>query len=376
MAMQSEEAEQQSLPIPPVTTPVRSHALLRAFTALGETRLQLVLAAIIAFGSGFWAWSLAATAFAAPPAQATPPGIIFVAIGSHGPRASAPIDVRAVYYSLPDQTAINYGLNFSQTVVGSARKLPSPNIMMILCGPIARHPQFLNLASSRPVQWKAINVPDASPVISFFEPPSPCTYATIAMHESGRSPSSFRQVIIIGPSDSALSETSGTKVSYDLPGIADWFPTVTVDGMHPAAMPAGSMLTVSLQKDPVGFTNMFVSPQLLDSGSLTWTNKLDAKTLIPEYRLEADSLSAVSQLQAHLFIAGALVGVSGGAFLWLVQLGGQAGYRAIAKRTRRPKSPTPRPERSGPVEPVASKAAVARPAEPEGSGLGWPSTSL
>jgi hypothetical protein len=38
----------------------------RALRALGETKLQLILAMIIAVGTGFWAWSFAATAFASP----------------------------------------------------------------------------------------------------------------------------------------------------------------------------------------------------------------------------------------------------------------------------------------------------------------------
>lgn len=79
-------------------------------------------------------------------------------------------------------------------------------------------------------------------------------------------------------------------------------------------MPRGSTLTVNLNQDPTDFENMFCQPQLPDAGSLTWTSNVDAYAQpVVEYRLEADSLTAISRPQLHLLIAGVFVGVAGGA---------------------------------------------------------------
>jgi hypothetical protein len=138
-------------------------------------------------------------------------------------------------------------------------------------------------------------------------------------------------------------------------------------------MPSGSTLTVNLNQDPTEFENTFTDPQLPDAGTLTWTSTIDTTaTPIPEYRLEADSLTAVSRQQLHLFIAGALVGVAGGAFMWLVQLIGQAGYGAAASRAKRMKAAVDQGSNGSTAEHEVAESVARTSSEPEG---GCPSTS-
>ncbi len=94
--------------VPSARAPARNGVVLRAITALGETRLLLLLAAIITAGSGLWAWSLATTAFAAPPKLVVPPGIIGAAIESSGSSVLTPIDIQVIYNPAPDQTGTNF----------------------------------------------------------------------------------------------------------------------------------------------------------------------------------------------------------------------------------------------------------------------------
>ena len=358
---------------PSARAPARSSAVLRAITAFGETRLLLILAAIITAVSGLWAWSLAATAFAAPPQLAIPPGIIGAAVESSSSSVRAPIDVQATYYPATGQVGSSLALSFTQIVTVHDSKRPSPTVIVFLCGSAAQHPNFVN-SHFLSVSWRTPTSPDGVVHSSIFGFLSKCVYATLPMSVQGP-PGEYRQALIMGSSGPALSDTSGTKVLYTLPGIANWFLPVPINGLSPAAMPAGSTLTVSLNQDPSNFENMFTYPQLPDAGVLTWTSNVDASAQpVVEYRLEADMLSAVSQLQLHLFIAGALVGVAGGAFMWFVQLIGQAGYGAVASRAKRTKSADHQGSNSSTAEHEVPGSEARKSSEPEGAGLGWPST--
>jgi hypothetical protein len=286
---------------------------VRYFTALGETRQQLILAAIITVGAGLWAWSLVAPSFAGPPQVMVPPGIIGVADEATSQTASAPIRVQAIYTPAANQAGGNYTVFFTQIVSEAARRQLSPTVIVFLCGPIGQHPEFKD-NSFQLVHWRVPrSTPDVGIYSSVFGSLSDCVYTTLAMNWPGEQ---FRQAGISGSFDTATGDVSGTKVLYALPGIASWFMPVSINGLNPTAMPPGSTVTVQLNKDPVDLTNTFASPQLTDAGSLRWTGALGGTALpIEEYRMEADSQKAVSQLQLHLFLAGALVGVAGGAFV-------------------------------------------------------------
>lgn len=354
---------------------IRSRVISRAITAFGETRLLLILAALITAGSGLWAWSLATVDFAAPPKPVVAPGIIGAAIESSDRSVLTPIDVQASYNPATGQAGTNLELVFTQIVAASASKRPSPTVIVFFCGSIAQHPDLLNYRQ-QPVRWKSPTSPDGVVQSSTFGFLSQCVYTTLPMRILGP-PGEYRQASLTGSSGTAPTDTSsGTKVLYALPGIANWSFPVPIDGLTPTAMPRGSTLTVNLSQDPADFENMFASPQLPDAGSLTWKSKIDVYAPpVVEYRLEADSLTAVSRLQLHLFIAGALVGVAGGAFMWFVQLVGQAGYGAAASRAKRTKAAVDQGSNSATVQHEVPRPAARTSSEPAGAGLGWPSTS-
>jgi hypothetical protein len=363
------------LPRRSVSKLIRSRVISRVITAYGETRLLLILAAFITAGSGLWAWSLATIDFAAPPKLVVPPGIIGAAIESSGRSVLTPIDVQANYNPATDHAGTNLELVFTQIVAASASKMPSPTVIVFFCGSIAQHPDLLNYRL-RPVRWKSPTSPDGVVQSSTFGFLSQCIYTTLPMRIVGP-PGEYRQALLTGSSGTAPTDTSsGTKVLYALPGIANWSFPVPIDGLMPAAMPRASTLTVNLNQDPTDLENMFASPQLPDAGSLTWKSKIDVYAPpVVGYRLEADSLTAVSRLQLHLFIAGAFVGVAGGAFMWFVQLVGQAGYGAAASRAKRTKAPVDQGSSSATAEHEVPGPATHTSSEPGGAGLGWPSAS-
>jgi hypothetical protein len=332
---------------------------------------QLVLAAMITVGAGLWAWSLAASAFARPPILA-PPGIIGVAVETSPGTENEPIDVMADYYPETDRTASSVYLSFTQTLSATDSERPSPTVIVFLCGPIAQHPDFHN-GHSLPVRWQVPSAPDHVKVwSSTFGYLDQCVDTTLAMNDLG-STGELRQALIGGSFDVAASRSSGTKMLYNMPGIAKWVTAIPLVGSQPVPVPTGSTATVRLHKDAGGLTNVFASPQLPDGGTLTWTSKLDGSTPpIREYRLEADSQTAISQLQAHLFLAGALVGVSGGAFVWLVQLCGQTVHGAVAERAKQTKPKAPEEKPSQPADNEVSEPATPWSIQREGTGLGWP----
>ena len=297
-----------------------------------------------------------------------PPGIIGAAIESSGRSVLTPIDVQAIYNPATDQAGTNLELVFTQIVAASASKRPSPTVIVFLCGSIAQHPDLLNYRL-QPVRWKSPTSPDGVVQSSTFGFLSQCVYTTLPMRIVGP-PGEYRQALLTGSSGTAPTDTSsGTKVLYALPGIANWSFPVPIDGLTPTAMPRDSTLTVNLSQDPTDFENTFASPQLPDAGSLTWKSKIDVYAPpVVEYRLKADSLTAVSRLQLHLFIAGALVGVAGGAFMWFVQLVGQAGYGAAALRAKRTKAAVDQGSNSATAEYEVPGPAARTSSEPEGAG--------
>ena len=343
----------------------------RRRTALGETTVQLVLAAMVTVGAGLWAWSLAASAFAGPPMLA-PPGIIGVAVETSPGTENEPIDVTADYHPATDGTAANVDLSFTQTLPATDSERPSPTVIVFLCGPVAQHPDFIN-GHSVAVRWRVPSAPNHEKAWnSTFGDYGQCVDTTLAMNDLG-STGELRQALIGGSFDVAASRSNGTKTLYNMPGIAEWVTAIPLVDLQPVPVPAGSTVTVRLYKDAGGLTNVFASPQLPDSGTLTWTSKVDGSTPpVREYRLEADSQTAVSQLQAHLFLAGALVGVSGGAFVWLVQLCGQTLCGAAAERAKRTKPEVHEKKPSQPADNEVPDPATPQPIQREGTGLGWP----
>lgn len=361
----------------PVPEPLTEHSPSASGTRekdgdRGETVLQIVLAAAIAVIAGLWAWNLAAAAFAGPPRLAAP-GIIGVAVEASAVTEGSPIDVTAEYNPAAGHADESTDLIFTQTLSGTARKRPSPVVIVFLCGPIAQHPSF-RTAEFKPVTWQTPSSPVQGVFSSVFGNLGECVDTKLAMGalDSGEE---FRQALIVGSFGIATSDFSGTRILYAFPGIASWFMPVPLAGLKPSPMPPGSSMSIRLNRDPGDLTNMFASPQLPDAGKLAWTGRLDEKA-VPndEYRLEADSLAAMSQLQSHSFIAGALVGVSGGAFVWLVQLLGHAWYSAASVRARR-ESPRAKGEGAdAPADQVASLGYIRNErAQIRSEGLGWPS---
>jgi hypothetical protein len=346
---------------------------VRRETAPGETILQLILAAIITVGAGIAAWALAAAAFAGPPEQLAP-GIIGVAVETTADTADEPIAVDAESNPDTKEAGSGFGLVFTQIVSKNDVNHPSPTVIVFLCGPIAEHPEFRD-AGFRSVTWTIPVSPDPEPYSSVFGYLAECVDTKLALPTSD-SLGEFRQALIQGSFSTPTSDVSGTKALYTMPGIANWFMPVPIDGLTPSTLPRGSTVQVHMTKDLSDFTNVFASPQLPDAGSLTWKSTLDgtsADSPAEEYRLEADSQTALSQLQFHLFLAGALVGIAGGAFVWLVQLGAQAGYGSITQHFKRKKPKVPKEKRSELAGHGTPEPGTPQPSQSVVAGLGWPS---
>jgi hypothetical protein len=226
------------------------------------------------------------------------PGIIGVAVEAYAHTADEPIAIDAESNPGAKDSGSGFGLIFTKIVSKNDVRRPSPTVIVFLCGPIEDHPEFRD-ADFRSVTWRASVSPHSESYSDIFGYLNECVDTKLAL-SANDSLGEFRQDLVEGSFSTPTSEVSGTKSLYTMPGIANWSVPVPIEGLKPSKLPRGSTVRVHMTKDLGDFSNVFASPQLPDTGSLTWKSTLDGTSAAPpaeEYRLEADSQTALSQLQ-------------------------------------------------------------------------------
>jgi hypothetical protein len=310
---------------------------MRFRAAPSEYAVLAALAAVVVLGAGLGAWQLASGELKT---SALPPvlggGVIGVAIEAPAGSPELPIEVEADYSSAPGDPETDLFLTFTQTGTAGVAESAPPEILVLLCGAIARHPSFTS-GALRPVRWHVPVSPDGNPYSAVFGFLDQCVYTVLTMQaETAPALSGTRGALISGSSGFVSSEISGTQAVYALPGVVDGLFPVPIDGLKPTAMPSGSTLTVG-GGAPDDLENVLSTPQLANAGDMTWTSAMSTAALpVSQYRIEGDVGSLEDEQELHLFVAGALVGVAGGALIWLLQLAGSRVYRAISAQAPPP----------------------------------------
>jgi hypothetical protein len=110
-------------------------------------------------------------------------------------------------------------------------------------------------------------------------------------------------------------------VLYALPGVVTVPSTLPLGELRPAPLPPGSTLTMNLTSVPSDLQVTIASPQFPDSGRLQWTHKFGRDSRpSPEYRVTGGLQDRQSSGQANILVAGALLGIAGGALIWALEM--------------------------------------------------------
>jgi hypothetical protein len=130
----------------------------------------------------------------------------------------------------------------------------------------------------------------------------------------------FRQAILVGRSSHPIRAGSGADVMYSLPGVTT--PVVGQQFLGKEARPLGmeSTMGVSFRDIPDDLRVVHSRPQIPDSGSLVWEQRLSAPGLPGLYRVTGELTTERARSEVDFFVAGTLVGISGAAAFWFLEI--------------------------------------------------------
>lgn len=290
---------------------------------IGETAVLASLAAVVALASGIWAWRLAANEFQPSP-RLYSPGTIVVAIQPSAGEVVDPVQI-SVRYDVADSDDHRGRilLAISQLPLADKRLGPPPKVYVLLCGAIASNPAFVD-NRGEPIAWRKPRLDQGDIQFSTFGMASSCVYTSGELPPDG-----LRQMLLRGTTGAGLRSASADRILYVVPGVVAMPARVPIGDIEPGPLPKGSSAKIYLDEVPTDIENVAASPQLPDAGRLQWT--YDFGDAVQEYRLAGDLGDRAAVGQRNLFLAGALVGVAGGALVWLLELTASATIRRIRR---------------------------------------------
>jgi hypothetical protein len=318
-----------------------------------ESVVLILMAVLVTFATGFWAWHLASAIFAPVPLISSPGTIVIATKGGIPGRNDVGVYVN--YNASLDQQYTNIMLNFSQQAEGNAARTKTPVVVVFLCGAAAVSPHLQD-EQGKLITWQpAPFTGQAIPNIGY---PFQCSYASITLTEY----SGIRSASLSGYLSPRPSQISGAGVIYAWPGITT-VPLVArktgqgISVIEPAPPQASSQLDVNIGDLPNDISNVVSDPQMQPgSEGLQWIGEFGNFGISPtQYGLSGDLADLQAEEQRELFIAGALVGVAGaGVILFLEQLT----KMVIALRGPAEASTDTKTERSEPAAQITQKSQV------------------
>jgi hypothetical protein len=136
---------------------------------------------------------------------------------------------------------------------------------------------------------------------------------------NGRQAVLFEQAVLHISSSRLIAVTSGAKILYTLPGITTLVSTEDLNGSPVHPLPSDSTVEVTLSGVPADLTVAAASPQIPAAGQLDWGYTLGPSRLPLVYRVSGSLASAERTAQRNIFFAGAFLGISGAAVIWLIE---------------------------------------------------------
>jgi hypothetical protein len=286
---------------------------LRARRDIKEYLVRIPVAALVTLIAGAWAWKLVSPQFTPVPLISSP-GTIVVATDGINSLGQKTIMVNITYDASVDQRRTNTTISIHQLLKASQAKSKPPTIIVFLCGPVAEHPKFSN-NRFQPITWHR-TLPLSNAWASDIGFLSRCIDTKVALTGAG---TPYRSNLLEGSSGPSPSRTSGDNVIFAFPGAAT-IPSFPIRNLKPALLLGDSAFTVALSDPPNDLSNVVASPQFPNSGILQWGGRFSNGPKESQYRLSGNLLNQQTSNQRNLFIAGALVGVAGGAAILFLDL--------------------------------------------------------
>lgn len=240
---------------------------------IAESLIKLTLASVVTIASVVVAWRLASVNFAPTPVLAEP-GVIFVATESSTGPSEAPIKINMSYSGTTGARATAFTMALTQVLPNRFTVRRSPNVILILCGAISRHPRYLD-NRLRTITWHQVALPFGE-YNSLVGTGSECLYTVVSLTSESVG-HQFHQAIVQGSSGPSASRVSGDRILYALPGVVAWPPAIVTDSFHANLIPPGSTLDLGISGFPQDLENVTASPQLPNSGVLGWAARLNPK---------------------------------------------------------------------------------------------------
>jgi len=274
-----------------------------------------LLVPAIALGLAAWgASALASDTFAEAP-RLFSPGTIVVMSSAASPAEGGPLSVSVQAFGNTDQPRTSLNIAITKRLSKQGVGNPSDHVVIVfLCGRMAHAPKFVD-NEGKAVTWSSPNLHAGEEYNSLIGDMSACVYSRLVL-----SPSPMNQALLLGSSGPAPASVSGYRVLYALPGVVSLPFGIPLGALQVNSLPQGSTAVISLLKPPSDLQSVVASPQLPDTGRLQWKVDLESSGPPTEYRVSGTLQDRESSAQYRLFLSGALIGVAGGAFVWLLEL--------------------------------------------------------
>lgn len=277
-----------------------------------------VVAAVVAVVTGLMSWQLLSGSLPTSP-TALPPGRIGIATVGDAERDTVQVVAR---FSAEDPNSTEFEL----IVTDLGRKAPT-EIVLFFCGPIREGLRLSDVNDEGEISFQPMPIRGSSD--SNLGHHDACQFAVVKLASEF-----FRQVILAGRSSHPIRAGSGADVMYSLPGVTT--PVVKQDFLGKEAYPLGmgSTIDVSFTDIPDDLRVVHSRPQIPDSGSLAWEQRLSVPGLPGLYRVTGELTTEKARSEVDFFVAGAFVGIFGAAALWLLEIL----LSIVVERTRDSKS--------------------------------------
>ncbi|MFC8797328.1 hypothetical protein ACFT2C_06320 [Promicromonospora sp. NPDC057138] len=185
-------------------------------------------------------------------------------------------------------------------------------VALFFCGPIRdgldleevnQGPLVLSQAPNSPARYDSV-----------LGDRSECSYTTSRL-EPGH------QTIVVGQSRYSFLARTGANVLYTVPGVRTVLTREDLGGETMAPLDPASTVSITMAGLPNDLQIAAAVPQLPDSGLPSWSYEVGGQPRVPgEYRVMGHLVTVENRAQATVFFAGAFVGISGAAVLWLIEI--------------------------------------------------------
>ncbi len=274
-----------------------------------EKIILAVVAAAITIGAGIWGWRLSSSDFPSAPTHANP-GSIIIAAQPGAPSTPANIELDYDAGASTTQTGLTLVVNGAP---GAALTQSVPDYVVFLCGQLAKNPRYVDDRLA-PVTWSRVSLPAGESVVSGGVDLSTCVMAQVPATQFQA------QSLLSGTSGGPISTISGSKILYALPSVTVLPLRITFGALNVGPLPVGTTMHTQLLDVPADLGGVTAVPQMAGDTGIDWNTTFGPGPLLPYFTVAGELQNRQANGDQDLFIAGAMVGVAGGAFVWFIEL--------------------------------------------------------